>query len=79
MRNVWDRYICRQDTDCSLVGANQGSGTTNRYGAAIWGEETALQLDGGDGCTALTVDVNATEFYTLKLVKIVSFLSILLN
>ena len=42
----------------------RGEGVTNGDGVALWVDENVLELDRGDGCTALNV-LNVTEWYIL--------------
>lgn len=54
--NVQNRQVCREKRRSVVAGAGgreEWGVTVNGYGPSFWGEESVLQLDGGDQCTAL--------------------------
>lgn len=43
----------KQISACRGLGAEETGVTTNGYGASFWLDENVLELNTGDGCTAL--------------------------
>lgn len=50
-----------------------GKSLFNGHDIPVWADENVLEVDGGDGCSAMQIDLNARNC-TLKTVKMVKFM-----
>lgn len=54
-------------SDCQWLGEGKNEKSLiNGYGVSICGEENALKLDSGNGCTTIVNALNVNELHTLK-------------